>query len=192
MEQSVPKKYQNKTTEPAPPQQDTIYTCPMHPQIRRAAPGNCPICGMALEPLTPVSEGTASPELRDMTRRFWIGMALTVPLVLWEMASHLPGITLHQYLSASTVIWLEFALSTPVVLWAGWPFFVRAWASLRNRSLNMFSLIALGVGAAYLYSLVATFASGLFPPSLRQDGVVPVYYEAAAVITVLVLLGQVL
>ena len=128
-----------------------------------------------------------------MTQRFWIGTALTVPLVLWEMASHLPGITLHQYLSASTVIWLEFALSTPVVLWAGWPFFVRAWASLRNRSLNMFSLIALGVGAAYIYSLVATVAPGLFPPSLRQaEGAVPVYYEAAAVITVLVLLGQVL
>jgi Cu+-exporting ATPase len=128
-----------------------------------------------------------------MTRRLWIGTALTVPLVLWEMVSHLPGITLHHYVSASTVIWLEFALSTPVVLWAGWPFFVRAWASVRNRSLNMFSLIALGVGAAYLYSLVATVAPGLFPPSLRQaEETVPVYYEAAAVITVLVLLGQVL
>ena len=171
----------------------TIYTCPMHPQIRRAAPGNCPICGMALEPLSPVGEGTASPELRDMTRRLWIGTALTVPLVLWEMVSHLPGIILHHYVSASTVIWLEFAFSTPVVLWAGWPFFVRAWASVRNRSLNMFSLIALGVGAAYLYSLVATVAPGLFPPSLRQaEETVPVYYEAAAVITVLVLLGQVL
>jgi len=148
---------------------------------------------MALEPLSPVSEGAASPELRDMTRRFWIGTGLTAPLVLWEMASHLPGVALHHDVSASTVIWLEFALSTPVVLWAGWPFFVRAWASLRNRSLNMFSLIALGVGAAYLYSLVATVAPGLFPPSLRQaEGVVPVYYEAAAVITVLVLLGQVL
>jgi Cu+-exporting ATPase len=128
-----------------------------------------------------------------MTRRFWIGTALTVPLVLWEMASHLPGVALHHYVSASTVIWFEFALSTPVVLWAGWPFFVRAWASLRNRSLNMFSLIALGVGAAYFYSLVATVAPDLFPPSLRQaEGAVPVYYEAAAVITVLVLLGQVL
>jgi len=128
-----------------------------------------------------------------MTRRFWIATGLTAPLVLWEMASHLPGVALHHYVSSSTVIWLEFALSTLVVLWAGWPFFVRAWASVRNRSLNMFSLIALGVGAAYLYSLVATAAPGLFPPSLRQvDGVVPVYYEAAAVITVLVLLGQVL
>jgi P-type Cu+ transporter len=171
----------------------TIYTCPMHPQIRRAAPGNCPICGMALEPLHPVSEDAATPGLRDMMRRFWIGSTLSAPLVLWEMASHLPGIALHHYVSPATVIWLEFALGTPVVLWGGWPFFVRAWASVRNRSLNMFSLIALGVGAAYLYSLVATFAPGFFPPSLRQiDGVVPVYYEAAAVITVLVLLGQVL
>jgi Cu+-exporting ATPase len=128
-----------------------------------------------------------------MTRRFWIGATLTVPLVLWEMASHLPGIAIPHSVSASAVIWLEFVLSTPVVLWAGWPFFVRAWASLRNRSLNMFSLIALGVGAAYLYSLVATVAPGLFPPSLRQaEGAVPVYYEAAAVITVLALLGQVL
>ena len=128
-----------------------------------------------------------------MTQRFWIGTGIAVPLVLWEMASHLPGVALHHYISTSTAIWLEFALSTPVVLWAGWPFFVRAWASLRDRSLNMFSLIALGVGAAYLYSLVATFAPGLFPPSLHQiDGAVPVYYEAAAVITVLVLLGQIL
>ncbi len=177
----------------APPPPGTIYTCPMHPQIRRVAPGPCPICGMALEPLSPVSEGAASPELRDMTRRFWIGTTLTAPLVLWEMASHLPGVALHHYISASTVTWLEFALGTPVVLWAGWPFFVRAGASLRNRSLNMFSLIALGVGAAYLYSVAATFVSGWFPPSLREvDGVVPVYYEAATVITVLVLLGQVL
>jgi Cu+-exporting ATPase len=148
---------------------------------------------MALEPQTPVSEDAASPELRDMTRRFWTAAGLTVPLVVWEMTSHLPGITLHHYVSASRAMWLEFALSTPVVLWAGWPFFVRAWDSFRNRSLNMFSLIALGVSAAYLYSFVASVAPGLFPPSLRQsDGAVPVYYEAAAVITVLVLLGQVL
>jgi P-type Cu+ transporter len=171
----------------------TTYTCPMHPQIRRTGPGSCPICGMALEPLNPVSEGAASPELQDMTRRFWIGAGLTAPLVLGEMSSHLPGSAFHHYVSPSTMILLEFALATPVALWAGWPFFVRAWASLRDRSLNMFSLIALGVGAAYLYSLIATFAPGLFPPSLHQiDGVVPVYYEPAAVITVLVLLGQVL
>ena len=148
---------------------------------------------MALEPLSPVSERGASPELRDTTRRFWIGAALTAPLMLWEMASHFTTVPFHRYVSASTVVWLECAWSTPAVLWAGWPFYVRAWASLRNRSLNMFSLIALGVGAAYLYSLVATVAPGLFPPSLHQDeGIVPVYYEAAAVITVLVLLGQVL
>ena len=165
----------------------------MHPQIRRNAPGYCPICGMALEPLTPVNADATSPELRDMSRRFWIGLLLTLPLVLWEMASHLPGFNLQDYLSPWIAIWVEFALATPVVLWAGWPFFVRAWASIRRRSLNMFTLIALGVGAAYLYSLVATFAPQLFPPSLHQaQGTVPVYYEAAAVITVLVLLGQVL
>jgi Cu+-exporting ATPase len=170
-----------------------VYTCPMHPQIRRNEPGNCPICGMTLEPVDPASAGAVSAELRDMTRRFWLGTLLTAPLVLWEMAVHLPGVDLHRYASPVIVTWLEFAFATPVVLWAGWPFFTRAWASIRNRSLNMFTLIALGVGAAYLYSLVATFAPGLFPPSLRQaEGTVPVYYEAAAVITVLVLLGQVL
>src|SRR6516162_7071271 len=190
MEQSVPKKYQNKTTEPAPPQQGTIYTCPMHPQIRRNAPGNCPICGMALEPVR--GETGPSPELLDMTRRFWIGAALAVPTVILEMGAHFPGLNLHHYVSPQVSIWLQFLFATPVVLWAGWPFFVRGWASVRNRSLNMFSLIALGVGAAFLYSLAATFAPGLFPVSLRQDGVIPVYYEAAAVITVLVLLGQVL
>ncbi len=169
-----------------------VYTCPMHPQIRRNEPGNCPICGMALEPLNPEASGEGA-ELRDMTRRFWIGLALSAPLVLWEMLSHVPGIAIHHYVAPSLATWLEFVLATPVVLWAGWPFFVRAWASVRNRSLNMFSLIALGVGAAYLYSLVATFAPDLFPPSLRtEDGTIPVYYEAAAVITVLVLLGQVL
>src|SRR6516164_8326520 len=190
MEQSVPEKYLDKTTEPAPPQQGTIYTCPMHPQIRRNAPGNCPICGMALEPVR--GETGPSPELLDMTRRFWIGAALAVPTVILEMGAHFPGLNLHHYVSPQISIWLQFLFATPVVLWAGWPFFVRGWASVRNRSLNMFSLIALGVGAAFLYSLAATFAPGLFPVSLRQDGVIPVYYEAAAVITVLVLLGQVL
>jgi P-type Cu+ transporter len=171
----------------------TIYTCPMHPQIRREAPGFCPICGMALEPVRPSTEEGGSPELRDMTRRFWIGTALSAPLLFWEMSAHVPGLGLHHLVSPQLVVWLEFALGTPVVLWAGWPFFERAWASVRNRSLNMFSLIALGTGAAYLYSLVATIAPGAFPASLRSaDGMVPVYYEAAAVITVLVLLGQVL
>src|SRR6185312_2755779 len=123
----------------------------------------------------------------------WIGTVLSAPLLLWEMSAHVPRLGLHHWLSAQLVVWLEFALGTPVVLWAGWPFFERAWASVRNRSLNMFSLIALGVGAAYLYSLVATFAPGVFPAGLRAEGgLIPVYYEAAAVITVLVLLGQVL
>ena len=184
MEQSVPEKYSNKTSEPARPHQGTIYTCPMHPQIRRNAPGNCPICGMALEPVH--GETGPSPELIDMTRRFWIGTALAVPTVILEMGGHFPGLNLHHYVLPQISIWLQFLLATPVVLWAGWPFFVRGWASVRNRSLNMFSLIALGVGAAFLYSLAATFAPGLFPDSLRQDGVIPVYYEAAAVITVLI------
>jgi Cu+-exporting ATPase len=171
----------------------TIYTCPMHPQIRRNAPGNCPICGMTLEPLRPTAEGSGSPELRAMTRRFWIGTLLSAPLVVWEMAGHAPGVELHHVLQPQVAIWLELLLGSPVVLWAGAPFFTRAWASVVNRSLNMFSLIALGTGAAYLYSLVATFLPGAFPAALHaSDGTVPVYYEAAAVITVLVLLGQVL
>jgi len=176
----------------APPVKGTIYTCPMHPQIRQVGPGNCPICGMALEPVSAVEDTGPSPELINMTRRFWIGTALTVPTVILEMGEHLPGLDFHHYVSPLITVWVQFMLATPVVLWAGWPFFVRGWASVRNRSLNMFSLIALGVGAAYLYSLVATFAPGLFPANLRPEGVVAVYYEAAAVITVLVLLGQVL
>jgi P-type Cu+ transporter len=172
---------------------ETVYTCPMHPQIRRNAPGNCPICGMTLEPLQPTAEPTESLELRDMTRRFWVGAVLSAPLVAWEMAAHLPGMDLHVALSHRFSVWLEFLLATPVVIWAGAPFFQRGWASVRNRSLNMFSLIALGTGAAYLYSLAGTFFPQLFPESLRSaEGTVAVYYEAAAVITVLVLLGQVL
>ena len=177
----------------APTTQGVVYTCPMHPQIRRNAPGDCPICGMTLEPVTATLEGGPSPELRDMTRRFWIGTALAVPMLILEMGSHLPGLNLHHYVAPALSMWIQFALGTPVVLWAGWPFFERAWASVLNRSLNMFSLIGLGVGAAYAYSLVATFAPGLFPAGLRMEGgLIPVYYEAAAVITVLVLLGQVL
>src|SRR5262249_999601 len=174
----------------APP--GTIYTCPMHPEIRRASPGACPICGMALEPVEVTGESGPNPELADMSRRFWIGAASTIPVVILEMGSHFPGLALHQFIAPHLSVWLQFLLATPVVLWAGWPFFERGWASVLNRSLNMFTLIALGVCAAFLYSLAATFAPGLFPDSLRQDGVIPVYYEAAAVITVLVLLGQVL
>jgi P-type Cu+ transporter len=171
----------------------TVYTCPMHPQIRRNAPGSCPICGMALEPMQPSLEGGASHELRDMTRRFRIGAALALPLLILEMGAHVPVLNLHQYVSPLAALWSEFALGTPLVLWAGWPLLERGWASVRQRSLNMFSLIALGIGAAYVYSLVATFAPGIFPSALRgEGGLIPVYYEAAGVITVLVLLGQVL
>ena len=173
--------------------QRTEYTCPMHPQVRRSSPGSCPICGMGLEPVKPSDADGGGAELRDMGRRLGIGLLLTAPVVVWEMAGHLSSIDLHGRLSPSMAHWLEFAFTTPVVLWAGWPFFVRAWTSVRNRSPNMFTLIALGVGAAYLYSLTATVAPGLFPPSLHlPGGAVPVYYEAAAAITVLVLLGQVL
>jgi P-type Cu+ transporter len=177
---------------PAPAPEGAIYTCPMHPQIRQIGPGSCPICGMALEPVNVGEETGPSVELIDMTRRFWIGAVLAVPTVILEMGGHFPGLNLHRYVSPQVSVWIQFLLATPVVLWAGWPFFVRGWASVRNRSLNMFSLIALGIGAAYAYGLAATFAPGLFPETLRIDGIVPVYYEAAAVITVLVLLGQVL
>ena len=171
----------------------TIYTCPMHPQIRRSEPGSCPICGMALEPLQPAAEGAQNPELRDMALRFWIGAALALPLLVLEMSAHVRALDLHHYISPLAMQWIEFALGTPVVLWAGWPLLERGWESFRRRSLNMFSLIALGIGSAYLYSLVATFAPGLFPAGLSTEGgLIPVYYEAAAIITVLVLLGQVL
>ncbi len=171
----------------------TTYTCPMHPQIRQAAPGNCPICGMTLEPVITTAEAALDPELADMTRRFWIGLVLALPVFVLEMGGHIPALRLDRVVPAGVSTWIQFTLSTPVVLWAGWPFFQRAWASVVHRSLNMFSLIALGAGAAYLYSLVATFAPDLFPAGFRRmGGAVPVYYEAAAVITVLALLGQVL
>ncbi len=191
---AAPDKYLTPRKPASKPQASaaTIYTCPMHPEIRRTQPGSCPICGMALEPVDPTHDTGPNPELRDMTRRFWIGAVLAVPVVVLEMGAHVPGLNLHHYVPPQISRWIEFALATPVVLWAGWPFFERGWASVRNRSLNMFSLIALGTGAAYLYSLAATFAPALFPASLQDGGIVPVYYEAAAVITVLVLLGQVL
>jgi P-type Cu+ transporter len=165
----------------------------MHPQIRRNEPGSCPICGMTLEPEgVPETEGT-SPELKDMSRRFFVGALLAMPIFVLEMGGHLPVLNLDHYVSMAASMWIQFALATPIVLWCAWPFFQRAWASVLNRSPNMFTLIALGVGASYLYSLVATFAPRLFPAGLRQHGgLIPVYYEAAAVVTVLVLLGQVL
>lgn len=172
-------------------QSQVEYTCPMHPQVRQMGPGNCPICGMALEPLIATAETGESPELRDMSRRFWIGTVLTLPVLFLEMGGHLTN--LNHFLGQQMSNWLQLVLGTPVVLWAGWPFFVRAVASVKNRSLNMFSLIALGTGAAWLYSMVGTIAPWLFPADLRgPEGAVAIYFEAAAVITVLVLLGQVL
>jgi Cu+-exporting ATPase len=187
-----PAAYTRQVVAPKPAPAGAIYTCPMHPQIRQAGPGSCPICGMALEPVTAAVETGPNPELIDMSRRFWIALVLTVPVFVLEMASHVPALNVERIISPGTSTWMQFVLSTPVVLWAGWPFFARGWASLRNRSLNMFTLIALGVGAAYLYSLAATFLPELFPMEVRHGGMIAVYYEAAAVITVLVLLGQVL
>ncbi len=175
----------------APVPEGTIYTCPMHPQIRQVGPGACPICGMALEPELVTAATQPNPELADMTRRFWIGLALAVPVLALEMGAHL--IDLHAVIAQQTSNWLQFALATPVVLWAGWPFFERGWASFRTGNLNMFTLIAMGTGVAWAYSVLATVLPGLFPASFRaHDGGVAVYFEAAAVITVLVLLGQVL
>jgi Cu+-exporting ATPase len=167
------------------------YTCPMHPQVRQIGPGHCPICGMALEPVLATGDTGESAELRDMSRRFWIGLVLSLPVLALEMGGHLFG--LDHFVGAHASNWIQLVLGTPVVLWAGWPFFQRAWASLKNRSLNMFSLIALGTGAAWIYSIVGTVFPQVFPANLRgPEGAVAIYFEAAAVITVLVLLGQVL
>lgn len=168
-----------------------IWTCPMHPEIQRPVPGSCPICGMALEPVMPTANQGPSGEYRDMVRRFWIGLVLALPVLAIEMGGHLTG--LHEWLGRQTGNWIQMALATPVVLWAGWPFFKRAWTSLKTRSLNMFTLIAMGTGVAWAYSMVAVLAPKIFPAAFRAaDGSVAVYFEAAAVITVLVLLGQVL
>ena len=182
-----------KTARPAalPASPGTVYTCPMHPQIRLPVPGSCPICGMALEPATATAETGPNPELVDMTRRFWIGLVLSLPVVALEMGGHLTG--LRHALSPAVDNWVQLGLATPVVLWAGWPFFVRGWRSVVSRHLNMFTLIAMGTGVAWLYSIVAALAPALFPPAFRgEGGEVAVYFEAASVITVLVLLGQVL
>ena len=176
----------------APPQK-IEYTCPMHPQIVRDNPGTCPICGMALEPRTVSLEDEKNPELVDMTRRFWVGVVLTIPLLVIAMSEFIPGNLLERVASMRTLGWIQFVLATPVVLWGGWPFFVRGWQSIVNRSLNMFTLIGLGVGVAYLFSVVAKLFPEIFPSSFRDPmGNVPVYFEAAAAITTLVLLGQVL
>jgi P-type Cu+ transporter len=168
-----------------------IYTCPMHPDIEQDHPGNCPICGMALEPKTPIGHSEEdNAELRDMTRRFWIGAVLALPVFVLGMAHIFPNAP--TWVASDWSRWLQFLLSTPVVLWCGWPFFVRGWQSIRNGSLNMFTLIAMGVGVAYLYSAAVTLAPGVFPSAFQEHGKIGVYFEAAAIITVLVLLGQVL
>jgi cation transport ATPase len=175
----------------SPAGEGIIYTCPMHPQIRQEGPGACPICGMALEPETVSADTTANPELDDMTGRFWIALALTAPVFVLEMGGHLTNS--HQFIDQQKSNWVQLILATPVVLWTGWPFFERAWISLKTRNLNMFTLIAMGTGVAWSYSIVGTLLPGSFPSTLRgHDGSVAVYFEAAAVITVLVLLGQVL
>ncbi len=189
----------NAVEAPAPPEAEpdvarTVeYTCPMHPEIVRDAPGSCPICGMALEPRTLTAREEENPELTDMTRRFWVGLVLTVPVFVMAMGEMLPGEPLRRFLSPAVQAWSEMLLATPVVLWAGWPFFTRMWASFVNRSPNMFTLIGIGAGAAYTFSLAATLFPSWFPPSFRgHHGQVDRYFEAASVITVLVLLGQVL
>ncbi len=169
----------------------TVYVCPMHTQVRQIGPGNCPICGMALEPEVASGDQGPNHELIDMTRRFWIGIVLTIPVFMLEMGGHL--FNLHQFVSGTVSSWIQLVFATPVVLWAGYPFFVRGLQSLQTRNLNMFTLIALGTGVAWLYSIVAVLLPHIFPPAFRkEDGSVPVYFEAAAIITVLVLLGQVL
>ncbi len=187
-----PAKYlaRDKAPEPEMPA-GTIYTCPMHPEIRQVGPGSCPICGMALEPEVASLDTGPNPELADMTRRFWIGGALALPAVVLEMGGHLAGP--HNWIDPTLSNWIQLVFATPVVFWAGWPFLVRGWQSLVTRNLNMFTLIAMGTGVAYVYSLIGTIAPQIFPATFRgHEGAVAVYFEAAAVITVLVLLGQVL
>ncbi len=187
-----PEKYLGERAPAAPVPEGTEYTCPMHPEVRQIGPGSCPICGMALEPVLVSLDDGPNHELVDMTRRFWIGLALAVPVVVLEMGGHFfPAV--HHVVPPQLSNWIQLVLATPVVLWAGWPFFERGWQSLVTRNLNMFTLIALGTGVAYAYSLVAVFAPGIFPAAFRDaQGAVAVYFEPAAVITVLVLLGQVL
>ena len=176
------------------PQGKAIYTCPMHPEVQQDHPGDCPKCGMALEPKT-VTAGTddeENAELRDMTRRFWIGAALALPVFVLAMAHLIPALARQSWVDSHASRWMQFALATPVVWWAGWPFFHRGWRSVVTRHLNMFTLIAIGVGAAFVFSAVAMLMPGLFPPTMQHEGKVAIYFEAAAVIVVLVLLGQVL
>ena len=176
------------------PKGKAIYTCPMHPEVQQDHPGNCPKCGMALEPKT-VTAGTGNDEnaeLRDMTKRFWIGAALTLPVFFLAMSHLIPALGRQPWVTGDISRWLQFGLTTPVVWWAGWPFFQRGWRSVVTRHLNMFTLIAIGVGAAFVFSAVAMLMPGLFPPTMLHMGKVAIYFEAAGMVTVLVLLGQVL
>jgi Cu2+-exporting ATPase len=195
---SDPERYLHRQPDRQPPRasgtathDEVIYTCPMHPQVRQRGPGNCPICGMALEPLLPTVEEDTS-ELTDMTRRFWVSAALTLPLLIITMSEFTPALNLHHLLSVEAFNWLQALLATPVVLWGGWPFFVRAWASFKSWNLNMFSLIGLGTAAAYVFSVIALLLPDLLPQAFKMNGMAPLYFEPAAVIVTLVLLGQVL
>ena len=186
-----PTQYLGTATAPEDVPEGAIYTCPMHPEIQQIGPGSCPICGMALEPMLVTASVGPNPELLDMTRRFWVGLVLTIPVIVLEMGGHLTG--LRSWLGGELSNWLQFIFATPVVLWGGWPFFERAWRSVVTRNLNMFTLIAMGTGVAWIFSTVATVLPWTFPQAFHSmDGSVAVYFEAAAVITVLVLLGQVL
>src|SRR6266436_5594239 len=169
-----------------------IYTCPMHPEIEQDHPGACPKCGMTLEPKTIGAEEQEGRETRSLSRKFWIALVLTIPVLIIAMGHAIPGLRVDAIVPKHIDKWIEFGLTTPVVLWAGGFFFARAWQSIVNRSLNMFTLIAVGVGAAYFYSVVAVIAPGIFPTSFRRHGEVDLYFEAAAVITTLILLGQLL
>ncbi len=188
----APQSYLDKSkAPPADVPEGTIYTCPMHPEVRQVGPGACPICGMALEPELVSLDDAPNPELADMLRRFWIGLILALPVIALDMGAHIAEA--HGWIGQTLSNWIQLAFATPVVVWAGWPFFLRGLQSLTTRNLNMFTLIAMGTGVAYVYSLAATFAPAIFPPASRgHDGAVAVYFEAAAVITILVLLGQVL
>ena len=188
-----PGRFLDKTGEPEPLPQGTLYTCPMHPEIVQEGPGHCPICGMALEPMGVPGEDELNPELADFTRRLWVAVPLSLTLMALDMSEHFFHLNLLPLLSPEAQQWLKLALAIPAVLWCGWPFFVRGFVSIRSGYLNMFTLIGLGTGAAFLYSVVATLAPDLFPAAMHDaHGLVPVYYEAAAVIVALVLLGQML
>ena len=173
--------------------QNVEHTCPMHPEVRQMGPGSCPKCGMALEPSVPTLESEENPELKEMSRRFWASLVLTVPVFLLAMSEMIPGQPVQHFVPGGVLGWVQLALASPVVLWGGWPFFQRGWASIVNRSLNMFTLIAIGTGTAFVYSVIAVLWPDIFPPAFRgHGGEIALYFEAAAVITTLVLLGQVL